>query len=88
MPASRNIVVSKDGYSTMSVSVRRSSFIEENNRMSASVSVTLAEEAAVAAAPVPSAAEPEAAAPELAPEAEAPEPVEAAPSEPSDAVAE
>jgi uncharacterized protein (TIGR02266 family) len=91
MPASRKIVVSKDGFSTMSVSVSRTSFVEEKTRMATSVSVTLAKEAAGATAAVEAVA-PEAEAPsvEAAPEPDVePETVEAAPSEPSaDDVAE
>ena len=86
MPGSRKIVVSKDGFSTMSVSVSRTSFVEEKTRMTTSVSVTLAKEAAGAPAATEAAA-PEAEAPsvEAAPEPEASEsePVEAPPSEPS-----
>jgi uncharacterized protein (TIGR02266 family) len=89
MPASRKIVVSKDGYSTMSLSVKRSSFVEEKSRMFSAVSVTLAAEAADATVPAPApeapavpaaTAEPE---PTPEPAAEPEAPVEAAPSEPS-----
>jgi hypothetical protein len=55
MPGSRNIVISKDGYTTVSKSVSRSSFVEEKTRMATSVRVTLSKEAGQAA-PEPTAA--------------------------------
>ena len=59
MPGSRNIVISKDGYTTVTKSVSRSSFVEEKTRMATSVRVTLSKEAGQAA--------PEPAAPAAAP---------------------
>ena len=64
MPASRNIVISKDGYTTVTKTVTRKLFVEEKSRMAASVRVTLAKEGAAAAPSAP---------------APAPEPVEAEP---------
>jgi uncharacterized protein (TIGR02266 family) len=94
MPASRTIVISKDGYKTVNTSVTRADFIEEPRRMAASVNVTLqrdgtaepveAASSAETASPAPAPAEP----PPSEEKAEAeppaePEPVEetAAPSE-------
>jgi uncharacterized protein (TIGR02266 family) len=56
MPGSRQIVVSKDGYNTLTKSVSRSSFVEEKTRMVASLRVTLSKSASqgvVAEAPKP-----------------------------------
>lgn len=56
MPGSRQIVVSKDGYDTLTKSVSRSSFVEEKTRMVASLRVTLSKAASqgvVAEAPKP-----------------------------------
>jgi len=84
MPASREIVISKDGYSTMSVRVPRASFIEEKTRMFSTVSVTLARQAASAAAPAATPnPEPEGADTTAAPEPEASVPTEPEPSAPS-----
>jgi hypothetical protein len=72
MPSSRQIVISKDGYNTVTKSVSRSSFVEEKARMATSIRVTLSEEggraaseptertrgAAAEEAPAPSAAGP------------------------------
>ncbi len=44
MPSSRKIVISKDGYTTVTKTVTRSSFVEEKSRMAASVRATLSEE--------------------------------------------
>jgi len=41
MPASRNIVISKDGYKTANTSVTRDDFVEETRRMVATINVTL-----------------------------------------------
>jgi len=41
MPASRNIVISKDGYKTANKSVTRDDFVEETRRMAATINVTL-----------------------------------------------
>lgn len=46
MKAPRKIVVSKDGYKTVSKSVTRTDFIEETRRMAATVSITLQEDGA------------------------------------------
>jgi uncharacterized protein (TIGR02266 family) len=54
MPASRTILVSKDGYKTASQSVSRADFIEETRRMAATINVTLLQEAAAAEAAPPS----------------------------------
>ncbi|UCF47767.1 MAG: TIGR02266 family protein, partial [Myxococcales bacterium] len=48
MPASRSIVVSKDGYKTASKSVMRGDFVEETRRMSATINVTLQKDGAAA----------------------------------------
>jgi uncharacterized protein (TIGR02266 family) len=58
MSGSRTIVVSKDGYTTVSTSVSRADFVEETRRMAASVNVTLqkdgpAESAQAAPSPEP-----------------------------------
>jgi hypothetical protein len=99
MPASRHIVVSKDGYKTTSKSVMRGDFVEETRRMSATINVTLqkdgaseATEAAPSNEPVaPAPAEPppsevKAQAEEAEPPAE-PNPVEEAPA-PSETTAD
>jgi hypothetical protein len=95
MPASRTILVSKDGYKTASQSVSRADFIEETRRMAATINVTLLQEAAAAEAAPPSTdAKPEPvtepppsevkAEATSAPEpAEAPKAAEDAPAEPS-----
>ena len=49
MPPSRQIVISKDGYNTVTKSVSRSSFVEEKARMATSIRVTLSEEGGRAA---------------------------------------
>ena len=75
-PSSRNVVIAKDGYKTANASVKRSSFVEEANRMFATLNVTLepdadapqSESTASANAPEP---EPAAAPEELSVEAEA-----------------
>jgi hypothetical protein len=41
MPASRQIVVSMDGYKTVTESITRAEFVEETRRMAATISVTL-----------------------------------------------
>jgi uncharacterized protein (TIGR02266 family) len=41
MPASRNIVISKDGYKTANKSVTQGDFVEETRRMAATINVTL-----------------------------------------------
>jgi uncharacterized protein (TIGR02266 family) len=72
MPASRSIVVSKDGYKTASKSVRRGDFVEETRRMSATINVTLQKDGA---------AEPTEAAPSTETVAPAPAPTEPPPSD-------
>jgi uncharacterized protein (TIGR02266 family) len=98
MPASRKVVISKDGYTTVTKTVTRRLFVEEKSRMAASVRVTLAKDgvsvASAEPAPAPEAVkeEPEAAAPppaEVAAPADSPEPPAPAeetpaPSEPTD----
>ena len=91
IPGSRKIVIEKDGYTTVTKTVARSSFVEEKARMAASVRVTLSRDSVKAAPPLaePSpSAEPAAEKPgtnmEPPPEAKAepvaePEPVEEAP---------
>jgi len=64
MPASRKIVVSKDGYKTALGAVSRADFTEETRRMFATVNVTLQRDPAAALAPTPAEVE---AAPEPAP---------------------
>jgi hypothetical protein len=73
MPASRKVVISKDGYVSVTKSMGRSSFVEEKSRMSASIKVTLAKDDASAPAEPASAAPVEAVTPS---EPKAPEPVE------------
>jgi uncharacterized protein (TIGR02266 family) len=96
MPASRKLVISKDGYVSVTKSMSRSGFVEEKTRMLASIKVTLAKDGAsapaaseptsaaetsVAAEPV--AAEPTPPEPEApAEEAKAPARAEPVPSEP------
>jgi hypothetical protein len=53
MPASREIVVSKDGYKTASQSVSRADFTEEPRRMAATIHVKLQEDGAAEVAPPP-----------------------------------
>ncbi len=53
MPASREIVISKDGYETASQSVRRADFTEEPRRMAATIHVTLQKDGATEVAPPP-----------------------------------
>ena len=48
MPASRNIVVSKDGYKTVTKSVTRADFVEETRRMAAAINVALQKDGAAA----------------------------------------
>ena len=73
MPASRKVVISKDGYVSVTKSMGRSSFVEEKSRMSASIKVTLAKDGASAPAEPASAAPVEAVTPEAsAPKAPAP----------------
>jgi uncharacterized protein (TIGR02266 family) len=82
MPAARKIVISKDGYKTVTKSVSRANFVEEPRRMAATVSVSLEPDGSEARAePTPSepAAEP---APEPAAEP-APEPEAKAAPEPA-----
>ena len=74
MPASRKVVISKDGYVSVTKSMGRSSFVEEKSRMSASIKVTLAKDGASAPAEPASAAPVEAAVPESSAPT-APEPV-------------
>lgn len=92
MPASRSIVISKDGYKTTSQSVSRTDFTEETRRMAATLNVTLQKDGSAAAAPPPTEVEdqpePPAAEPtpteakaEPEPPVDAPEVVEAAPEE-------
>jgi len=50
MPGSRQIIISKEGYDTLTKSVSRSSFVEEKTRMAASLRVTLSKAASQAAA--------------------------------------
>ena len=40
-PTSRNVVIAKDGYQTANATVKRSSFVEETNRMFATLSIKL-----------------------------------------------
>jgi uncharacterized protein (TIGR02266 family) len=85
MPASRSIVVSKDGYKTVTATVTRADFVEEPRRMAASINVALQPDGTAAptpttpvseTAPPPSEAEPEASAEPPPSEAKAePEPV-------------
>jgi uncharacterized protein (TIGR02266 family) len=88
MPASRKIVVSKDGYKTALPSVRRADFTEETRRMFATVSVTLQNDQAAAVAPTSTAPTPTEveAAPEAAPVEPAPVEVKAQTEEPPKAV--
>ena len=51
MPASRSIVVSKDGYKTVRATVTLADFVEEPRRMAASVNVTLQKLGAATSAP-------------------------------------
>jgi uncharacterized protein (TIGR02266 family) len=92
MPASRSIVISKDGYKTTSQSVSRTDFTEETRRMAATLNVTLQKDGSAAAAPpsteVEDQPEPPAAEPtpteakaEPEPPIDPPEAVEAAPEE-------
>jgi len=53
MPASRKIVVSKDGYKTALGAVSRADFTEETRRMFATVNVTLQKDPAATVAPTP-----------------------------------
>ena len=95
MSGTKKIVISKDGYGTVTKSVSRLNFVEEKARMAASVRATLVSDGASAPAerapsPEPPAVAAETAEPPAAAEAEppaAPEPVEEAPapSEPADA---
>jgi hypothetical protein len=48
MPASRNIVISKDGYKTANNSVTRADFVEETRRMVATINVVLQADGAAA----------------------------------------
>jgi uncharacterized protein (TIGR02266 family) len=57
MPAFRSIVVSKDGYKTVTTTVTRADFVEEPRRMAASVNATLQKDRAAAPAPPTSALE-------------------------------
>lgn len=87
MPASRKIVVSKDGYKTALGAVSRADFTEETRRMFATVNVTLQKDPAATAAPTPAEVE---AAPEPAsiepPAAEVKAEVKAEAEEPAKAV--
>jgi uncharacterized protein (TIGR02266 family) len=65
MPGSRQILISKDGYNTVSKSISRSSFVEERSRMAASVRVTLSKAGAAAASAAPAPAEPASAEPSM-----------------------
>ncbi|UCH29221.1 MAG: PEGA domain-containing protein [Myxococcales bacterium] len=95
MSGTKKIVISKDGYGTVTKSVSRLNFVEEKARMAASVRATLVSDGASAPAERPPSPEPpavaaETAEPPAAAEAEppaVPEPVEEAPapSEPTDA---
>ncbi|MGB8331730.1 MAG: PEGA domain-containing protein, partial [Polyangiales bacterium] len=51
MPASRQIVVSMDGYKTSTMSITRAEFVEETRRMSATINVILQKEGAAKPAP-------------------------------------
>jgi len=80
MSGSRTIVVSKDGYKTVSTSVSRADFVEETRRMAASVNVTLQKDGAAEAeqaAPSTEAVTP----PPIEEKAEAEPPVEPPPTE-------
>jgi hypothetical protein len=79
MPASRTIVISKDGYKTVNTSVTRADFIEEPRRMAASVNVTLQRDGT--AEPVEAASSAETATPAPAPAEPPPSEEKAAPSE-------
>ncbi|TFH27342.1 MAG: PEGA domain-containing protein [Myxococcales bacterium] len=57
MPASRSIVVSKDGYKTVTANVTLADFVEEPRRMAASVNVKLQKDGAAAPAPTDSVSE-------------------------------
>ena len=52
MPGARKIVIEKDGYTTVTKTVVRSSFVEERARMAASVRVTLSRDGVKAAPPL------------------------------------
>ena len=86
MPASRKIVISKDGHTTVTKTITRKLFVEEKSRMAASVRVTLAKDgaskAAAEPAPAPAAVKEEPPAAASAPSVEPPAPVEA-PEEPA-----
>ena len=80
MSGSRTIVVSKDGYKTVSTLVSRADFVEETRRMAASVNVTLQKDGAAEAeqaAPSTEAVTP----PPIEEKAEAEPPVEPPPTE-------
>ncbi len=53
MPSSRDIVISKDGFKTVTKSISRELFVEERSRMAASVRVTLAKDGTTARAADP-----------------------------------
>jgi uncharacterized protein (TIGR02266 family) len=85
MPATRKIVISKDGYKTVTKSVSRTNFVEEPRRMAATVSVSLEpdgsskEEAGAEPTPSEPAAEPEPEAKAAPPAPEPPAPADEAP---------
>jgi uncharacterized protein (TIGR02266 family) len=76
MSGSRTIVVSKDGYKTVSTSVSRADFVEETRRMAASVNVTLQEDGPAEAAQAAPSTEPVTPPPVDQEKAEAEPPVE------------
>ena len=69
MPASRTVVISKDGYKTTSQTVALDDFTEETRRLVATVDVTLQPSAAAAAPVAPQPASPAPVEAKAAPEA-------------------
>ncbi len=65
MPASRQIVVTMDGYKTVKKSVTRREFVEETRRMAAAISVTLQKGAGATPVSAPQTTEPAAPPPTL-----------------------